>query len=270
MVEASVDRARAECTAREEAPTDRLNPRLVLRELSPLVPADSSIAVDVGSVTYWYARHLQLPPGVRAHLCGTLASVGCALPYAIAAKLDRPGEPVFALLGDGAMQSGGLAELITVAQRWPEWPDPRLVVLVLNNADQGGRDGVPERGAATGDVQAGAEPDLAAGRGMPSPDLVRVGGIPYAGWARLLGLHSIQVDRPDQVAGAWAEALAADRPTLIEAVVEPAIPLDAPEQPFADLRGLSADGVAEGDGATALRGRAQTLRERAVHGADLV
>ncbi|MFY1670876.1 thiamine pyrophosphate-binding protein [Plantactinospora sp. WMMB334] len=239
MVEAAVDRARTECDARAEEPTGRLNPRLVLRELSPRLPVDASVAVDVGSVTYWYARHLQLPPGVRAQLCGTLASVGSAVPYAIAAKLARPDRPVFALLGDGAMQSGGLAELVTVARHWPEWPDPRLVLLVLNNSDRSGRVGDPERGPDGGPVRsAGAELDRPAAPGLPPPEAVRAGHIPYAGWARLLGLHGITVERPEQVGPAWEEAIAADRPTLIEAVVDPSIPLDAPERPFADLRGL--------------------------------
>ncbi|GIG87391.1 thiamine pyrophosphate-binding protein [Plantactinospora endophytica] len=270
MIEGAVDRARTECDARAEERTDRLNPRLVLRELSPRLPADASVAVDVGSVTYWYARHLQLPPGTRAHLCGTLASVGSAVPYAIAAKFARPDRPVFVLLGDGAMQSGGLAELITVAQHWPEWPDPRLVVLVLNNSDQAGRGGEPERGPDTAPVTApGAELDRPAAPGMPPPDAVRGGNIPYAGWARLLGLHGIGVDRPEQIGPAWEEAMAAERPTLIEAVVDPSIPLDAPEQPFADLRGLTAGGLDEAAG-TAVQGRARALRNRATNGADLV
>ena len=268
MIEASVDRARTSAIARAEAPARPVNPRLVLHELSPRLPKESSVAVDVGSVTYWYARHLQLPPGVPAHLCGTLASMGSALPYAIAAKFHAPDEPVFALLGDGAMQMGGLAELITIAQHWPEWPDPRFVVLVLNNRDQGGRGGAPARGPARA-APAGTESGRPADQGLPSPDAVRVGNIPYAGWARLLGLHGIRVDRPEQVGPAWDEAIAATRPTLIEAVVDPSIPLEPPEQPFADLRGLSAGGV-EGGGDAAMRARAQALRERAAQSADLV
>ncbi|MEE6259833.1 thiamine pyrophosphate-binding protein [Plantactinospora sonchi] len=270
-IEIAVDRARTESSARADAPARRVNPRLVLHELSSRLPVDASVTVDVGSVTYWYARHLQLPPGVQAHLCGTLASVGSALPYAVAAKLAASDRPVFALLGDGAMQSSGLAELITVAQRWPEWPDPRFVVLVLNNGDRGGRAGDPdpeERGAVDAPARAtGAELDRPAGSGLPTPEVVRTGDIPYAGWARLLGLHGIRVDRPELVGAAWEEAIAADRPTLIEAVVDATIPLDPPERPFADLRGLAADGA--GADAAALQSRARTLRERAAHGANL-
>jgi pyruvate dehydrogenase (quinone) len=271
LVEAAVDRARSETSARAESPARQVNPRLVLHELSPRLPLDASVAVDVGSVTYWYARHLQLPPGAQAHLCGTLASVGTALPYAVAAKLAAPDRPVVALLGDGAMQSSGLAELITVARHWPEWPDPRFVVLVLNNGDRTGRAGDPEpegREPATGAVRApAADLDRPAGLGLATPDQVRAGSIPYAGWARLLGLHGIRVDRPELVGAAWEEAFAADRPTLVEAVVDAAIPLDPPDRPFADLRGPTVDGIDEET--AAVRARAQTLRERAAHGADL-
>ncbi|MFI7429964.1 thiamine pyrophosphate-binding protein [Micromonospora sp. NPDC049836] len=221
VVESAVDRWREAAAERAAAPADPVNPQLVLRELSARMPERAALAVDVGSVIYWYARHLQLPPGVRAQLCGTLGSMGCALPYAVAAKLARPDEPVVALLGDGAMQLNGLAELITVAHHWPEWRDPRLVVLVLNNRDQSGTGG-------------GRQP----GRPSRRPD------VPYAGWARLLGLHGVRVDRPELVGPAWDEVLAADRPSVLEAVVDPAVALDPPEPALADLRGLFADGDA--------------------------
>ncbi|MFG2109535.1 thiamine pyrophosphate-binding protein [Micromonospora chersina] len=222
VVEGSVDRWRETAAERAAAPAEPINPQLVLQELSTRVPRRGSVAVDVGSVIYWYARHLELPPGVRAQLCGTLGSMGCGLPYAVAAKLARPDEPVIALLGDGAMQLNGLAELITVAHHWQEWRDPRLVVLVLNNRDQSG-------------MGAGRPPGAFADR---RPD------VPYAGWARLLGLHGVRVDRPDLVGPAWDEVLAADRPSVLEAVVDPAVPLDPPEPALADLRGLFANGDA--------------------------
>ncbi|MFE9959902.1 thiamine pyrophosphate-binding protein [Micromonospora sp. NPDC005299] len=222
VVESSVDRWRDAAAERAAAPAEPINPQLVLQELSARLPRAGSVAVDVGSVIYWYARHLQLPPGIRAQLCGTLGSMGCALPYAVAAKLARPDEPVIALLGDGAMQLNGLAELITVAHHWQEWRDPRLVVLVLNNRDQSGMGG-------------GRPPGAFAAR---RPD------VPYAGWARLLGLHGVRVDRPDLVGPAWDEVLAADRPSVLEAVVDPTVALDPPEPALADLRGLFADGDA--------------------------
>jgi pyruvate dehydrogenase (quinone) len=215
-VERSVDRYRAELGARARRPAHPVNPQRVLRELSPRLPSSCALAVDVGSVTYWYARHLLLPPGVPAALCAGLAATGCAVPYALAAKLAEPGRPVIALTGDGAMQLTGLAELVTIARQWPDWPDPRLVILVLNNRDASGRTG-------GGPADAGRLPD-----------------VPYAAWARLLGLHGIRIDRPELVGAAWDEAFAANRPTLVEAVVDPAVPVEPPAVPLADLRSLAA------------------------------
>ncbi|GAA3782743.1 thiamine pyrophosphate-binding protein [Micromonospora maritima] len=242
VVERSVERWREAAVDRAAAPAEPINPQLVLRELSARLPQRASVAVDVGSVVYWYARHLELPPGVQARLCGTLGSMGCALPYAVAAKLARPDQPVLALLGDGAMQLNGLAELITVAHHWTEWSDPRLVVLVLNNRDQSG---------VGGGRPPGALPDR-------RPD------VPYAGWARLLGLHGVRVDRPDLVGAAWDEVLAADRPSVLEAVVDPAVALDVPEPALADLRGLVADGDA------ARRVRERVTQTEAIAAEDLV
>ena len=73
--------------------------------------------------------------GMEAALSGTLATMGPAVPYAIGAKFAHPDRPVIALVGDGAMQMNGLAELITIAKYRDRWPDQRLVVVVLNNRD---------------------------------------------------------------------------------------------------------------------------------------
>src|SRR3954451_10919985 len=58
---------------RAATPADPVNPERAVAELSPRLPADAQVAVDVGSVTYWYARQLRLPAGVPAHLSSTLA-----------------------------------------------------------------------------------------------------------------------------------------------------------------------------------------------------
>jgi len=49
-------------------------------------------------------------------LSGKLATMGPGVPYAIAAKFAHPHRPVFALVGDGAMQMNGINELITIAK----------------------------------------------------------------------------------------------------------------------------------------------------------
>ena len=217
---------------RAAMPAEPLSPELVVRELSPRLPADAQVSVDVGSVVYWYARHLTLPPGVPAHLSSTLASMGSALPYGLAAKLADPSRPVVALAGDGAMQMNGIAELITVASRWQDWADPRFVVLVLHNQELA--EVTWEQRETEGD------PRFATSQALPS--------FPYADYARLLGLEGIRVDDPADVGSAWDRALAADRPVVLEAVVDPDVPLLPPwpagEQMLESFhRGLDQEGA---------------------------
>ena len=115
---------------------DPVNPQRVAWELSPRLPERAIITSDSGSCANWYARDLKIRRGMMCSLSGGLASMGAAVPYAIAAKFAHPDRPVIALVGDGAMQMNNMAELITVAKYWR-----RLVqssagsVCVFNNED---------------------------------------------------------------------------------------------------------------------------------------
>ena len=201
--------------ARVADSADPLNPQTVVAAASRHLPAHVRVAVDVGSVTYWYARFLSLPPGAPAHLSSTLACMGCGLPYGIAAKLDAPDRPVLVMAGDGAFQMSGLGELVTVAHRWRDWADPRFVVLVLSNGD------LAEVSWEQREME--GDPRYPNSQDVPS--------FPYASYAELLGLRGIRVDSPEQVDAAWAEAFAADRPCLIEAIVDPDVPMLPPRLP---------------------------------------
>ena len=116
-------------------PADPVNPQLVAWELSPRLPDRAIIASDSGSCANWFARDLKMRRGMTASLSGGLASMGDAVPYALAAKYAHPDRPVIALVGDGAMQMNNMAELITAAKYWRDWRDPRFIVCVFNNED---------------------------------------------------------------------------------------------------------------------------------------
>ncbi|HZG88985.1 MAG TPA: thiamine pyrophosphate-requiring protein [Pseudonocardia sp.] len=209
-----------------------LNPQHVVHALSAVLPPDVHVAVDVGSCTYWYARFVQLPPGAQASISGTLAAMGCAMPTGIAAKLDRPDRPVVVLAGDGAMQMSGLLELITVAHRWRDWADPRFAVLVLHNGD------LSEVSWEQREME--GDPRYPVSQEVPD--------FPYARYAELLGLGAVRVTDPGQVDDAWRAALGADRPFLIEAVVDRDTPLLAPGQPDAKVEKMLAGIGQEDDG----------------------
>lgn len=201
----------AEARAMHEA--SPLNPQRVFWELSARLPDQCLLAVDCGSSTVWYARDLRMRRGMLASLSGTLATMGSAVPYALAGKLAHPDRPVIAIAGDGAMQMNGINGLITVANMWREWADPRMVVLVLNNHDLNYVSW--EQRVLEGSPKFPVSQDV--------PDF------PYARYAELLGLRGVRVDRPEQVAPGWDEALAADRPVVYEAVVDADVPALPPE-----------------------------------------
>jgi pyruvate dehydrogenase (quinone) len=200
-----------------------INPQLVFHELSERLPDGAIISSDSGSAANWYARDIKLRRGMMASLSGTLATMGPGVPYAIAAKFAHPSRPVFALVGDGAMQMNGINELITIAKYREQWPDQRLIVLVLNNRDL--NQVTWEQRAMEGNPKFSGSQDL--------PDF------PYARYAELLGLKGIRVDSPDQVAGAWDEALSADRPVVYEAVTDPEVPPLPPHITLEQAKALS-------------------------------
>jgi pyruvate dehydrogenase (quinone) len=112
-----------------------IDPQRLGWELSRRLPDRCIVSADSGTSAIWLAQELRIRQGMMASVSGSLASMGCAVPYAIGAKFAHPDRVAIALVGDGAMQMNGLAELITIAKYWREWSDPRLVVVVLNNRD---------------------------------------------------------------------------------------------------------------------------------------
>jgi pyruvate dehydrogenase (quinone) len=96
---------------RAQLPGEPLNP-MRFQELSPRLPDRCMVAADSGTAANWWARHLKLRAGMTAAISGTLASMGCALPYALGAKLAHADRPLIAALGDGALQMNGISALI--------------------------------------------------------------------------------------------------------------------------------------------------------------
>ncbi len=170
--------------------------------------ADAIVTSDSGSCANWYARDLKVQRGMMCSLSGGLASMGAAVPYAIAAKFAFPGRPVVALVGDGAMQMNNMAELITVSKYWKQWSNPRWICMVLNNQDL--NQVTWEQRVMEGD------PKFEASQDIPS--------VAYHKFAELIGLKGIYVDDPERMGAAWDEALAADRPVVIEVKADPNVP----------------------------------------------
>jgi pyruvate dehydrogenase (quinone) len=200
-----------------------LNPQLVFAELSPRLPDSCILTSDSGSATNWWARHLRLRQGMQTALSGTLATMCPAVPYALAAKFAYPERPVIACLGDGAMQMLGNNALIDIAHYAKRWPNKQCIVLVLHNDDL--NQVTWEQRVMAGD------PKLEASQVLPNFEFAR--------YAEVLGLKGIKVERPEDVAPAWEEALAADRPVVYEAITDPEVPPLPPHIKFEQAKKLA-------------------------------
>jgi pyruvate dehydrogenase (quinone) len=183
---------------------DPMNPQRVAYELNLRFPDRCILTADSGSATTWWARQLKLRQGMQASLSGNLATMGPGVPYAIGAKFAFPERPVIAMVGDGAFQMNGMAEMLTVVRYWQQWSNPTLIFCVFNNRDL--NQVTWEQRAMAGD------PKLVASQEIPDA--------PYAQWAELIGLRGIRCDNGDEMGAAWDQALAADRPVVLEVVVD--------------------------------------------------
>ena len=207
-----------------------VNPMRIVWELSQRVPENAIITADSGSAANWYARDLRMRGDMRGSLSGTLATMGPGVPYAIGAKFACPDRPVVALVGDGAMQMNGLAELITIARYQHLWTDRRCVICVLHNNDLN---------QVTWELRAmGGAPKFEESQTLPD--------ISYANFARDLGFLAITVDDPDDLGPAWDQALATNKPALLDVHCDPEVPPIPPHATFEQAK-FAAEAVLKGD-----------------------
>ena len=208
--------------ARAKTSAHPVNPQRVIWEMSPRLPADAIVTSDSGSCANWYARDYRVKRGQMASLSGGLASMGAAVPYAVAAKFAHPRRPVVALVGDGAMQMNNMAELITVEKYWRRWADPRLVICVFNNEDL--NQVTWEQRVMNGNPRYDASQDI--------PD------VRYSKFAEMIGLNGLFVDDPERLGDAWDEALSADRPVVLEVKTDREIAPLPPHITLAQAKGF--------------------------------
>jgi pyruvate dehydrogenase (quinone)/pyruvate oxidase len=114
-----------ELATRDDSP---MKPQVVAWEFGKRLRDDAIIACDSGTITTWWARNIPAKRGQMHSVSGTLASMACGLPYAIAAQVAYPERQVVAFVGDGGftMLMGELATAV-------KYELPIKVVVVMNN-----------------------------------------------------------------------------------------------------------------------------------------
>jgi pyruvate oxidase len=172
-----------------------INPGYVIQALKRNVAPDAIIAVDVGDHTYWFYKRF-LCEGQKTYLSANIASMGFALPAALAAQLAHPERQVVCVTGDGGF--GMLMADFTTAVR-EKLP---LNVIVFNDGylknikKEMARDGYPEFGIT-----------------FPNPD--------FAEFARTAGGEGFRVEDPAELDGALQQAFRSKKPALIDVVIDP-------------------------------------------------
>jgi pyruvate dehydrogenase (quinone)/pyruvate oxidase len=177
-----------------------MKPQRVARELGLRLANDAIVCCDSGTITAWWARHIPARRGQAHVVSGNLASMACALPYAIAAQIAHPERQVVAFVGDGGF-SMLMAEFATcVKYRLP------VKVVVVKNGTLG---------------QIKWEQMVFLGNPEYGCDLHP---IDFALYAEACGGTGITVESPAECGDALDAALAAPGPVIVQAVVDPLEP----------------------------------------------
>jgi pyruvate dehydrogenase (quinone)/pyruvate oxidase len=180
-----------------------MKPQVIAWELGKRLSDTAIISADSGTNTTWWARQILAKRGQMHSVSGTLASMACGLPYAIAAQVAYPDRQCVAFVGDGGF-SMLMAEFMTCVK----YQLPIKIVIIKNNT--------------LGQIK--WEQMVFLG----NPEYVcELQPMDYAMYARACGATGFTIDDPATCGEILDQALATPGPVIIEAVVdqlEPPLP----------------------------------------------
>ncbi len=188
------NRLLAERSSRTDNP---IKPQAIATMVSEELEENAIISVDCGTNTSWAARYIDIRKGMKFSLSGTLSSMGNGLPYAIAAQIAFPERQSIAFVGDG-----GLTMLMGEFATAVQYNLPIKVIVIKNNTlgmirwEQMGFLGNPEYG-------------------------VEFTPIDFALFAEACGGRGYSIKKASEAASTIHKAMKENKPTLVEAYVDP-------------------------------------------------
>lgn len=198
-----------------------LKPQVVAAAVSDMLDDDAIVSVDCGTNTIWAAQHIILKKGMKFSLSGTLASMACGLPYAIAAQVAYPGRQCIAFVGDGGLAML-MGEFATAVQY-----DLPIKVIVIKNGTLGMIRW--EQMAFLGN------PEYA----------VELSPIDFVKFAEACGARGYCIKEPGEVRDVLDRALSQQGPVIVEAYVDPFEPPMPPKVEMSFVRNM-AEAMAKG------------------------
>ncbi len=185
-----------------------IKPQVIAAAVSDELQENAIISVDSGTNTIWAARYINVRKGMKFSVSGTLASMANGLPYAIAAQIAFPERQSVAFVGDG-----GLTMLMGEFATAVKYNLPIKVIVIKNNVLGMIR---WEQMAFLGNPEYGIE--------FTSIDFAKV--------AEACGGKGYSIREPSEVKSIMHEAMSQNKPTIIEAYVDP---FEPPMPPKAGL-----------------------------------
>jgi pyruvate dehydrogenase (quinone) len=184
----------------EEQGTQRdkpMKPQVVAWALGQRLSDSAIVAADSGTITTWWARYIPVKRGQLHSVSGNLATMGCALPYAIAAQIAYPDRQCVAVVGDGGF-SMLMADFVTCVK----YQLPVKVVVIKNNTL-----GMIkwEQMIFLGNPEYGCE----------------LQPIDFAAFAHACGAVGLTIEDPADCGPTLERALATPGPVIVEAAVDP-------------------------------------------------
>ena len=176
-----------------------VKPQAIASAVSKFLDDEAIVSVDSGTNTIFAARFIKMRTGMKFSLSGTLASMACGLPYAIAAKIAYPERQSVAFVGDGGFTML-MGEFATAVQ----YNLPIKVIILKNNTLGMIR---WEQMAFLGNPEFGVE---------FSP-------IDFARFADACGGKGYKIRNPNEIEQVMKLAMAKDnlKPVIVEAYVDP-------------------------------------------------
>jgi pyruvate dehydrogenase (quinone) len=174
-----------------------IKPQFIASAVSEELNDNAIVSVDSGTNTIWAARYIQMRKGMKFSVSGTLASMGCGLPYALAAQIAYPKRQCVAFVGDGGFTML-MGEFATAVQ----YNLPIKVIILKNNVLGMIR---WEQMAFLGNPEFGVE---------FSP-------IDFAKFAEACGGKGYSIKEYSEVESTMKIAMKERKPTIVEAYVDP-------------------------------------------------
>lgn len=174
-----------------------IRPERLCKEVSEALPANGVLVADTGYSAIWTATMVYLSQPGQSYLRAA-GSLGWAFPAALGAKCAAPDWPVICFTGDGGFWYH-LSEMET-ARRY----QINTVTIINNNG--GLAQGIP-------DIQ-----NIYANRAGRPEELYRFEPVNFARIAQEMGCVGLRVEQPDEIGDAIRQALAANRPAIVEVV----------------------------------------------------